>query len=82
MDLRNFKEKNAGCIHELKILSGAPGLSRVAVLTNEHTELAAAQAAATGAPAGRFTWVKVADGEKLEPETVLAALFDQNPKLV
>ncbi|UCV20279.1 hypothetical protein [Ferribacterium limneticum] len=75
MDLRNFKAKNAGCVHELGVLAKAPKLARVVILTNHETERDAAQAAAAGAPANRFVWL--AEGEKsgLQPADVLAALF-------
>jgi len=75
MDLRNFREKNAGCIHELQVLASAPALARVVVLTNEQTELAAAQSAATGAPAGRFVWLMQAANQAQTSEAVLAALL-------
>jgi hypothetical protein len=75
MDLRNFREKNAGCIHELQVLATAPALSRVVVLTNEQTELAAAQTAATGAPAGRFVWLTQAANQAQTSDAVLAALL-------
>lgn len=75
MDLRNFKQRNAGCIHELNVLAKAPQLRRVVVLTNDETELAAAQAAASGAPEARFCWLAQRSGKKLEVDSVLAALF-------
>ncbi|NTV71300.1 MAG: hypothetical protein HGA71_14295 [Azonexaceae bacterium] len=73
MDLRNFKAKNAGCIHELGVLSKAQNLARVVILTNSQTELAAAQAAVVNAPAGRFIWID--QGDSLKPGDVLGALF-------
>lgn len=73
MDLRNFKAKNAGCIHELGVLSKAQDLARVVILTNSQTELDAARAAAADAPAGRFVWID--EGDNLKPTNVLAALF-------
>jgi len=75
MDLRNFKERNAGCIHELNVLATAPRLARVVVLTNDATELAAAQAAASGAPKARFAWLAQQSGKKLEVDSALVALF-------
>ncbi len=73
MDLRNFKAKNAGCIHELGVLAKAPNLARVVILTNSQTELAAAQAAVVNAPADRFVWID--QGDDLKPADVLATLF-------
>jgi hypothetical protein len=73
MDLRNFKAKNVGCIHELGVLARAPNLARVVILSNSQTELAAAQAAVVNAPAGRFVWIDL--GEDLKPADVLATLF-------
>ena len=73
MDLRNFKAKNAGCIHELGVLAEAKNLARVVILTNSETEHSAAQAAVANAPAGRFVWID--QGDNLKPADVLAALF-------
>lgn len=75
MDLRNFKERNAGCIHELNVLATAPQLARVVVLTNDETELAAALAAASEAPEKRFAWLVQHSRKKLEVDSVLAVLF-------
>ncbi|MBS1144875.1 MAG: hypothetical protein H6R14_2281 [Proteobacteria bacterium] len=75
MDLRNFKAKNAGCVHELGVLSKAPNLARVVILTNPDTEREAAQAAAAGAPDGRFVWLDESSRNSLKPADVLAALF-------
>jgi len=73
MDLRNFKAKNAGCIHELGVLAKAHNIARVVILTNSETEHSAAQAAVANAPAGRFVWVD--QGKNLKPADVLANLF-------
>ncbi|HSG24465.1 MAG TPA: hypothetical protein VLA64_16075, partial [Azonexus sp.] len=75
MDLRNFQEKNAGCLHELGILASAPELARVVIITNEHTELPAAQAATSTATSGRFVWLSQQTATPLATEEVLAALF-------
>jgi len=80
MDLRNFKEKNAGCLHELQVLASAGALCRVVVLTNEQTDLDAARNAALAAPAGRFVWLKLAAGEAPVAERILAGLFGENPE--
>jgi hypothetical protein len=75
MDLRNFKAKNAGCIHELGVLSSAQKIARVVILTNQATERDAAQAAVAAAPAERFVWLNEHDKAGLEPADILAALF-------
>lgn len=75
MDLRNFKERNAGCIHELKVLANAPGTLRVVVLSNNETELLAAQSAAAGAPKNRFVWLPQKPGEPMAIPTLLASLL-------
>ena len=79
MDLRNFKARNAGCIHELGVLAKAQNLARVVIQTNHETERAAAQAAAAGAPEGRFVWLAEDEKTSLQPGEVLAALFPPNP---
>jgi len=75
MDLRNFVAANKGCLYELETLSSAPGLSRVVVLVNDTTELAAAQAATTAAPAGRFVWLAQQGAAPPATEEVLGALL-------
>lgn len=75
MDLRNFKAKNAGCVHELGVLAGARNISRVVILTNRQTERDAAQAAAASAPADRFVWLDEPDAASFKPADILAALF-------
>ncbi|WP_310493105.1 hypothetical protein [Dechloromonas sp.] len=75
MDLRNFKAKNAGCIHELGVLASAQKIARVVILTNQATERDAAQAAVAGAPADRFVWLDEHDKAGLKPADILAALF-------
>jgi hypothetical protein len=57
MDLRGFQKRNRGCAHELAVLARAPRLARVVVLVDGDTDLAAARAAAAGAPPGRFDWL-------------------------
>ena len=57
MDLRGFQAHNAGCRFELGVLARASHLTRVAVLTDDHTDLAIARADAAGAPPGRFAWI-------------------------
>ena len=50
MDLRGFQAHNAGCVHELGVLARCR--ARVVALTDAHTDRAAAQQAAAGAPDG------------------------------
>ena len=57
MDLRNFVAANQGCVYELQTLATAPGLQRIVVLTNEHTDMSAAMAATAHAPSAIFVWV-------------------------
>jgi len=75
MDLRNFVAANRGCLYELQTLSAAPGLKRVVVLVNDRTEIAAAQAATAGAPAGRFVWLAQQGDTPPATEQVLAPLL-------
>ena len=57
MDLRGFQAKNAGCRHELGVLSQAANVHRVVLLHDARTDRAAADSDIAGAPAGRFVWV-------------------------
>jgi len=57
MDLRGFQAHNAGCRFELGVLARASHLTRVVVLTDDHTDLSIARADAAGAPPGRFAWI-------------------------
>lgn len=75
MDLRGFKEKNAGCIHELGVLTRAPHLQRVVLLHDQDTERPVAEAALAGAPAGRFQWLDAGRMNQVMTTRVLAALF-------
>uniref|UniRef100_Q479Y2 Transmembrane protein n=1 Tax=Dechloromonas aromatica (strain RCB) TaxID=159087 RepID=Q479Y2_DECAR len=75
MDLRNFVAANKGCLYELETLSTAPDLKCVVVLVNDRTEMAAAQAATSQAPAGRFVWLAQQGIAPLGTEQVLAPLF-------
>ncbi|MBS1140589.1 MAG: hypothetical protein H6R13_2042 [Proteobacteria bacterium] len=79
MDLRNFVAANRGCLYELETLSSAPGLKRIVVLVNDRTELAAAQAATSQAPAGRFVWVAQQGDTPPATEQVLAPLLAKAP---
>lgn len=75
MDLRNFVAANKGCLYELETLSTAPDLKSVVVLINDRTELAAAQAATSRAPARRFIWLTQLGATPLGTEQVLTPLF-------
>lgn len=58
MDLRGFQAKNAGCRHELGVLSLAPNVQRVVLLHDARTDRVAADSDIAAAPAGRFVWVE------------------------
>ncbi len=58
MDLRGFQAKNAGCRHELGVLSQAANVQRVVLLHDERTDRATAGADIAAAPEGRFVWVE------------------------
>lgn len=58
MDLRGFQAKNAGCRHELGVLSQAPNVQRVVLLHDERTDRVAAGSDIAAAPEGRFVWVE------------------------
>jgi hypothetical protein len=75
MDLRGFQAHNAGCLHELAVLSGSPGLRRVVVLADEGTDRATADAAVAAAPAGRFLWIDAWHSGRRVAHEVLAALL-------
>lgn len=57
MDLRGFQAKNAGCRHELGVLSQAPNVHRVVLLHDKRTDRVAADGDIAAAPQGRFVWV-------------------------
>ncbi|WP_310567985.1 hypothetical protein [Hydrogenophaga sp.] len=71
MDLRGFQAKNAGCRHELGVLSLAPNVQRVVLLHDERTDRAAADSDIAAAPEGRFVWV---DAGRLSQATVAQIL--------
>ncbi len=58
MDLRGFQAKNAGCRHELGVLSQAPNVQRVVLLHDARTDRATAGADIAAAQEGRFVWVE------------------------
>ena len=55
--LRGFQAHNAGCLHELSVLSRQTRLQRVVVLADAVTDRAAAAQAVAGAVAERFVWI-------------------------
>ena len=71
MDLRGFQAHNAGCVHELGVLARCR--ARVVALTDAHTDQAAAQQAAAGAPNGQFMWLQAGAHDR---GRVLQALFN------
>jgi hypothetical protein len=75
MDLRGFREKNAGCLHELGVLAQAPHLQRVVLLHDRDTERPVAEAAIAGAPVGRFQWLEASHMNQAMIRHVLAAMF-------
>jgi len=75
MDLRGFKAKNAGCIHELGVLAQALHLQRVVLLHDQYTERPVAEAAVAGAPGARFQWLDAARMNQAMAGRVLGALF-------
>ena len=75
MDLRGFQAHNAGCIHELRTLAGAQLLARVVVLVDAQTDRGSAEAAAAGAPSGRFSWLDAATIDAAKRNEVLRSLF-------
>jgi hypothetical protein len=71
MDLRGFQAHNAGCVHELGVLARCR--ARVVALIDGHTDQAAAQKAAAGAPNGQFMWLRAGEHNRMR---VLQALFN------
>ena len=79
MDLRGYQAHNAGCGHELGVLARAPRIARVVVLTDASTDRAAADAAAAGAPPGRFVWLDTSRVDRRHARSVLQHLFVPAP---
>ena len=79
MDLRGFQARNEGCRHELSTLAHAEQVGRVVVLTDATTDRASADAAAAGAPAGRFAWIEVAARGSVDAHGLLARLLAPAP---
>jgi hypothetical protein len=75
MDLRGFQATNAGCRHELRVLSLATHLRRVVLLHNDQTARAIAEAEIASAASGRFHWLRVERMDGASAGEVLAALF-------
>lgn len=78
MDLRGFKQKNAGCIHELGVLTRAHHLQRVVLLHDKETERPVAEAAVANAPVGRFEWLDAARMNQAMTMRVLEALLPRS----
>ena len=57
MDLRGFHARNAGCRHELGVLSLAAPVQRVVLLHDNRTDPATAASDIAAAPGRRFVWV-------------------------
>ena len=75
MDLRGFQAHNAGCRHELATLAASTRLARVVVLVDGVTDRASAEAAAAGAPSGRFVWLDASSIDAAKRREVLGSLF-------
>jgi hypothetical protein len=78
MDLRGFAATNAGCLHELRVLTRAPQLRRVVLLHDARTDRAAAQAV-VGTAAERFVWIDAAAAGTRHTGRILAALLESRP---
>lgn len=57
MDLRGFHAGNAGCRHELGVLSLATAVQRVVLLHDDRSDRATVASDIAAAPGGRFVWV-------------------------
>lgn len=75
MDLRGFQARNAGCRHELGVLSRAANLHRVVLLHDERSDLATAAADIASAPKGRFVWVDARQMNTATARLILARLL-------
>ena len=76
MDLRGFQAHNAGCRYELGTLAEVRRVLRVVVLTDGHTDRAAAAEASAHAQPGRVVWLDAAHIDARTRGEVLASLFD------
>lgn len=76
MDLRGFQAKNAGCRHELGVLSQAPNVQRVVLLHDARTDRAAADSDIAAAPNGRFVWVETGRLNQGKVAQILGHLLD------
>lgn len=79
MDLRGFTELNAGCCFELASLAQATHPLHVVVLTDAHTDRAAARQLTAGDHSGRFVWLDATCLNAQMRQKVLARLFDYQP---
>lgn len=76
MDLRGFQAHNAGCRHELSVLSTAAHVQRVVLLHDGRTDQAAADSDIGAAPAGRFVWVDAGRLNQGKVAQILSQLLD------
>ncbi|MGL4317149.1 MAG: hypothetical protein ACRCTL_11135 [Pseudomonas sp.] len=76
MDLRGFQARNAGCRHELSVLSTAAQVQRVVLLHDVRTDRAAADSDIAAAPAGRFVWVDAGRLNQGKVAQILSQLLD------
>jgi hypothetical protein len=76
MDLRGFQAHNAGCRHELRVLSTAAHVRRVVLLQDSRSDRAAADRDIAGAPAGRFVWVDAGRLDQRKVAQILRHLLD------
>jgi len=75
MDLRGFQAHNAGCRYELGALAQASRALRVVILTDGHTDRAAAAESVGHAQPGRFVWLDASLVDARKRREVLASLF-------
>jgi hypothetical protein len=75
MDLRGFQATNLGCLHELHRLAASPGLSKVVLLADRHTDRTTTDAALAGGPSLR--WVEERGSRHHTMEALLEALCQQ-----
>jgi hypothetical protein len=75
MDLRGFQAHNAGCRYELTTLAQVDRDLRVVVLTDERTDLAAAQESVAAGQVDRFSWLVAKGFDVHTRRQVLGGLF-------
>jgi hypothetical protein len=78
IDLRGFTAINSGCRYELAVLARAPHVRRVVAVIDDTSDLRTAVSDTEGAPAGRFTWLRLPLGpgaRRAARKRVMAALL-------